>query len=47
MTSYVAGQEMKRGNISKDDVVVISRNAWARNFPDSSKMFIEVGSEVH
>ncbi|WP_305370522.1 D-alanyl-D-alanine carboxypeptidase family protein [Photobacterium leiognathi] len=46
MTSYVAGQEMKQGNISKDDVVVISRNAWARNFPDSSKMFIEVGSEV-
>ncbi|TLS79584.1 D-alanyl-D-alanine carboxypeptidase family protein [Photobacterium damselae] len=46
MTSYVAGQEMKQGNISKDDVVVISRNAWARNFHDSSKMFIEVGAEV-
>lgn len=46
MTSYVAGQEMKQGNISKDDVVVISRNAWARNFPDSSKMFIEVNTEV-
>ncbi|BAX52896.1 D-alanyl-D-alanine carboxypeptidase [Photobacterium damselae subsp. piscicida] len=46
MTSYVAGQEMKQGNISKDDVIVISRNAWARNFHDSSKMFIEVGAEV-
>ncbi|OAN17895.1 D-alanyl-D-alanine carboxypeptidase [Photobacterium jeanii] len=46
MTSYVAGREMKQGNISADDVVVVSRNAWARNFPDSSKMFIEVGSEV-
>lgn len=46
MTSYVAGQEMKRGNISQDDIVVISRNAWARNFSDSSKMFIEVGTEV-
>jgi len=47
MTSYVAGQEMKNGNISKDDRVVISRNAWAKNFPDSSKMFIEVNTEVN
>ncbi|MCW8330848.1 D-alanyl-D-alanine carboxypeptidase [Photobacterium sp. SDRW27] len=47
MTSYVAGQEMKSGNISKDDLVVISRNAWAKNFPDSSKMFIEVNTEVN
>ncbi len=36
-TSYVAGQEMKQGNISDKDRVVISRNAWAKNFPDSSK----------
>ncbi|EKO3582842.1 D-alanyl-D-alanine carboxypeptidase [Vibrio metschnikovii] len=47
MTSYVAGQEMKRGNISPDDQVVISQRAWARNFPDSSKMFIEVGTNVN
>ncbi|WP_036832259.1 D-alanyl-D-alanine carboxypeptidase family protein [Photobacterium sanctipauli] len=47
MTSYVAGQEMKSGNISESDLVVISRNAWARNFPDSSKMFIEVNTEVN
>lgn len=46
MTSYVIGQEIKRGNISMDDTVVISKNAWAKNFPGSSKMFIEVGSEV-
>ncbi len=46
MTSYVIGQEVKRGNISLDDNVVISQNAWARNFPDSSKMFIEVGKTV-
>ncbi len=46
MTAYVAGQEMSSGNISKDDVVVVSRNAWAKNFPDSSKMFIEVGTKV-
>ncbi len=46
MTSYVIGQELKRGNISNDDDVTISRNAWAKNFPDSSKMFIEVGTTV-
>ncbi|MGR5538580.1 serine hydrolase [Vibrio campbellii] len=46
MTAYVAGQEMKSGSISLDDEVVISRNAWAKNFPDSSKMFIEVGTSV-
>lgn len=46
MTSYVAGQEMKRGNISADDKVRISENAWAKKFPDSSKMFIEVNTDV-
>ncbi len=46
MTSYVAGQEMKRGNITPQDQVVVSERAWARNFPDSSKMFIEVGTKV-
>lgn len=46
MTAYVAGQEMNRGNIRFDDQVVVSRNAWAKNFPDSSKMFIEVGTSV-
>ena len=46
MTSYVIGQEIKQGNISLDDEVQISNNAWAKNFPDSSKMFIEVGTKV-
>ncbi|ANO32411.1 D-alanyl-D-alanine carboxypeptidase [Vibrio breoganii] len=46
MTSYTAGQELNRGNIAKTDQVTISREAWARNFPDSSKMFIEVGNTV-
>ncbi|WP_104400441.1 serine hydrolase [Vibrio penaeicida] len=46
MTSYVIGQELDRGNISLSDKVVISKNAWAKNFPDSSKMFIEVGTTV-
>ena len=46
MTAYVAGQEVKSGNINMNDQVVISKNAWAKNFPDSSKMFIEVGNTV-
>ncbi|WP_274035295.1 D-alanyl-D-alanine carboxypeptidase family protein [Vibrio parahaemolyticus] len=46
MTAYVAGQEVNAGNISLDDQFVISRNAWAKNFPDSSKMFIEVNTSV-
>ncbi|MEH0740201.1 D-alanyl-D-alanine carboxypeptidase [Vibrio cholerae] len=46
MTAYVAGQEVKVGNISLDDDVRISQRAWAKNFPDSSKMFIEVGTDV-
>jgi len=46
MTSYVIGHEIKVGNISPDDEVTISKNAWSKNFPDSSKMFIEVGKTV-
>lgn len=46
MTLYVIGQELKTGNINLQDLVTISENAWAKNFPDSSKMFIEVGTEV-
>ena len=46
MTSYVVGMELKKGNIALTDMVTISHNAWAKNFPESSKMFIEVGKEV-
>ncbi len=46
MTSYIIGKEIQAGNISTSDKVEISENAWAKNFPDSSKMFIEVGTEV-
>jgi D-alanyl-D-alanine carboxypeptidase (penicillin-binding protein 5/6) len=46
MTSYIIGRELQRGNISEDDIVTISENAWARNFPGSSLMFIEVGREI-
>ena len=46
MTSYIIGQEIKSGNLKTTDKVTISENAWSKNFPDSSKMFIEVGKEV-
>lgn len=46
MTSYVVGKELQSGTITLNDMVTISRNAWAKNFPDSSKMFIEVGKQV-
>jgi D-alanyl-D-alanine carboxypeptidase (penicillin-binding protein 5/6) len=46
MTSYIIGKELENGNITNNDKVAISENAWAKNFPDSSKMFIEVGTKV-
>jgi len=46
MTSYIIGQEIKQGNLNLEDKVMISEKAWSKNFPDSSKMFIEVGKEV-
>jgi len=46
MTSYIIGREIQAQNIAKTDMVTISETAWAKNFPDSSKMFIEVGTEV-
>ncbi|AMO57720.1 D-alanyl-D-alanine carboxypeptidase [Endozoicomonas montiporae] len=46
MTSYVIGQELKNGRLALDDKATVSRNAWARNFPGSSLMFIEVGEKI-
>ncbi|NDY95742.1 D-alanyl-D-alanine carboxypeptidase family protein [Wenzhouxiangella limi] len=43
MTSYVAFQEIARGNLSLDDEVVISEKAWRTQ---GSRMFIEVGARV-
>jgi len=46
MTSYVMSDEVAKGNISYQDKVTVSKNAWAKKFPGSSLMFIEVGTEV-
>lgn len=49
MTSYIIGKELQSGNISNNDKVKISANAWATGNPvlnGSSLMFLEVGKEV-
>lgn len=49
MTSYIIGVELKEGNIKKEDMVTISKNAWATGNPvlkGSSLMFLEVGKEA-
>ncbi|MGL5302928.1 MAG: serine hydrolase [Aeromonas sp.] len=46
MTSYIIGNELKKGNIKRTDMVTVSQNAWAKNYADSSKMFLEVGKQV-
>ncbi|MDF7670761.1 serine hydrolase [Orbaceae bacterium ESL0721] len=49
MTSYVVGQALQSGNIKNDDMVVVSKDAWATGNPalkGSSLMFLEVGKTV-
>lgn len=46
MTSYIIGREIQAGRIHPSDLVTVSERAWAKNFPESSKMFIEVGKQV-
>lgn len=46
MTSYVIGMEIKAGRLKLDDDVVITEDAWSKNYSDSSKMFIEVGKKI-
>jgi len=48
MTSYVLSYELERGQVSNQDMVTISKNAWAQNpiFAGSSLMWIEVGKQV-
>lgn len=48
MTSYVVSYWLENGQIGNDDLVTISKNAWAQNpiFKGSSLMWIEVGKQV-
>ncbi len=46
MTSYVLSYELAQGTIKNSDLVDVSRRAWAKNFPGSSLMWIEVDTQV-
>lgn len=48
MTSYILSAELSKGDVSNEDMVLVSKNAWAQNpvFQGSSLMFIEVGKKV-
>jgi D-alanyl-D-alanine carboxypeptidase (penicillin-binding protein 5/6) len=48
MTSYVLAGELAAGEISRADMVTVSRNAWSQNplFNGSSLMWIEPGKDV-
>ena len=43
MTAYIATLEIRRGQISENDQVMVSENAWRTG---GSRMFIKVGTEV-
>lgn len=46
MTSYVVGQALKQGRIKNSDIVTITDEAWGKNFPVSSKMFLNLNQKV-
>lgn len=46
MTSYVIGQALKEGRIHNTDMVTIDEESWGKNFPGSSKMFLNVNQQV-
>ncbi len=49
MTSYVLSYWLEQGQVNNEDLVTISKNAWAQNprFQGSSLMWIEVGKKVN
>lgn len=46
MTSYVVGDAIKRGELHPNDMVTITESSWGRNFPGSSKMFLNLNQQV-
>ncbi|WP_301098771.1 serine hydrolase [Otariodibacter sp.] len=46
MTSYVIGSALKAGQINNNDLVTITDSAWGKNFPGSSKMFLNLNQQV-
>lgn len=46
MTSYVVGEALKQGKIKDSDMVAVTENSYAKNFPGSSLMFLEINTKV-
>lgn len=46
MTSYVVGEAIKQGKIKDSDMVTVTENSYAKNFPGSSLMFLEINTKV-
>jgi D-alanyl-D-alanine carboxypeptidase (penicillin-binding protein 5/6) len=46
MTAYIAEYEIAKGTIKPSDLTTVSENAWAKKFPGSSLMFLQVGTQV-
>ncbi|QGM80010.1 serine hydrolase [Otariodibacter oris] len=46
MTSYVIGTALKSGQIKNSDLVTITDSSWGKNFPGSSKMFLNLNQKV-
>lgn len=46
MTSYVVGQALKQGRIHNTDMVTVDESSWGKNFPGSSKMFLNLNQQV-
>lgn len=46
MTSYVVGQALLSGKVKNSDLVTITESSWSQKFPGSSKMFLDLNSQV-
>ncbi|QJC36308.1 serine-type D-Ala-D-Ala carboxypeptidase [Enterobacteriaceae endosymbiont of Donacia cincticornis] len=49
MTSYVIGKALAKGKLNRNDIVTISKNAWAtgnEEFNGSSLMFLKIGDNI-
>ncbi|QLB12465.1 penicillin-binding protein 6 [Bisgaardia hudsonensis] len=46
MTSYVVGDAIKQGRIHYDDTIIVGESSWGKNFPGSSKMFLNLNQQV-
>ena len=46
MTSYVVGDALRTGKIKGSDLVTVTESSWGKNFPGSSKMFLNLNQQV-